>query len=178
MDRLAGTVRTGDSDPVQPSLVPQVVALDLDVRGKIALLEAAAKLLEPSCRCGAEPIFRALHRREQAGSTGVGHGLAIPHGRIPGIEQPLTLFVRTRSPIRFGAPDGKPVPEFFVILVPAEGPPETHLQLLCGVAELFSQPAFRATLAGAANAAAVTAAFARWTGRPDNCEVEVLQGLS
>jgi PTS system nitrogen regulatory IIA component len=165
-------------DSMQRWLGPQVIALDLDVHGKIALLEAAAKLLEPSCRSGAELIFRALHRREQAGSTGVGHGLAIPHGRIPGIEQPLTLFVRTRSPIRFDAPDAKPVTEFFVILVPAEGPPDTHLQLLRGVAESFSEPEFRATLVAAKDAAAVTAVFARWSGRPDASEVEVLQGLS
>jgi nitrogen PTS system EIIA component len=165
-------------DPVQRWLGPQVVALDLDVRGMTALLEAAAKLLEPSCRSDAQAIFRALQRREQAASTGVGNGLAIPHGRIAGVEQPLTLFVRTRAPLRFGAPDGKPVAEFFVILVPAEGPPETHLQLLRGVAELFSQPAFRAALAAAADAAAVSAVFARWTGHADDCEVEVLQGLS
>jgi PTS system nitrogen regulatory IIA component len=165
-------------DPMQRWLGPQVLALDLDVHGKTELLDAAAKLLEPLCRIGTQPIFRALQRREQAASTGMGNGLAIPHARIPGIEQPLTLFVRTRAPIRFGAPDGKPVAEFLVILVPAEGPPETHLQLLRGVAELFSQPVFRAALAAAANAAAVSAVFARWTGLADDCELDVLQGLS
>jgi PTS system nitrogen regulatory IIA component len=165
-------------DPVQRWLGPQVLALDLDVHTKTELLDAAANLLAPCCHIGAQPIFRALQRREQAASTGVGNGLAIPHGRIPGIEQPLTLFARTRAPIRFGAPDGKPVAEFFVILVPADGPPEAHLQLLRGVAELFSQPAFRAALAAAANAAAVSDLFARWTGQADDCELEVLQGLS
>jgi len=67
--------------PCGPSLVPQAVALDLDVQGKIALLRAAAQMLGQSCRIDVEPIFRALHRREQAGSTGIGEGLAIPHAR-------------------------------------------------------------------------------------------------
>lgn len=165
-------------DPVQRWLEPQVIALDLDVRGKIDLLQVVARLLEPARGRESEAIFRALHRREQASSTAVGDGLAIPHGRIPGIAQPLTLFARTRVPLRFGAPDGKPVAEFFVILVPAEGPQEMHLQLLRGVAELFSQPVFRAALAAAASAAAVTDVFACWTRRSDDRDVEVLQGLS
>jgi PTS system nitrogen regulatory IIA component len=165
-------------DPVQRWLEPQVIALDLDVRGKIELLKVVARLLEPSGSGASEAIFRALHRREQAGSTSVGEGLAIPHGRIPGIAQPLTLFARTRSPLGFGAPDGKPVAEFFVILVPAEGPQEMHLQLLRGAAELFSQPVFRAALTAATNAPAVTDVFARWTCRSDDRDVEVLQGLS
>src|SRR5271166_6450351 len=126
------------------SLALQAVAVDLDVQGKIALLHAAAEMLQRFGRIEAEPIFRALHRREQAGSTGLGNGLAIPHARVPGIDEPVTLFVRTKIPIRFGAPDGKSVSEFFIMLVPAEGAPEAQLQLLRSVAELFSEPAFRA----------------------------------
>jgi PTS system nitrogen regulatory IIA component len=126
----------------------------------------------------AEPIFRALQRRERAGSTAVGGGLAIPHGRIPGIEAPVTLFLRTRMPIRFGAPDGQPVSAFFVILVPADGAPEMHLRLLGAVAELFSRPAFRAALASAQNPAGVAAAFARWSAPSSDSELEVLHGLS
>jgi nitrogen PTS system EIIA component len=155
-------------EPLQRCLWPQEIVLDMDVHGKVGLLDAVANVLKRSCRIEAEVIFRALQRRERAGSTGVGNGLAIPHARVPGIDQPLTLFARTKSPIRFGGPDGKPVSEFFVILVPAEGAPETHLQLLRAVVELFSEPAFRATLAAAGDAAAVTATFARWTGQSDD----------
>ncbi len=153
--------------PYGPSLVPQAVALDLDVQGKIALLRAAAQMLGQSCRIDVEPIFRALHRREQAGSTGIGKGLAIPHARVPGIDRPVTLFIRPRVPIRFDAPDGKPVSEFLVMLVPLGGVPEAQLQLLRAVAERFSEPVFRAALAAAADAAAVTAVFERWDGQPD-----------
>ena len=85
--------------PGHPPLVPQAVALDLEVHGKMALLHAAAQMLKGFCRIEAEPIFRALHRREQAGSTAVGNGLAIPHARIPGIDRPLTLYLRTKVPL-------------------------------------------------------------------------------
>jgi len=165
-------------DPVEHWLCPREIALDLDVHGKTEVLAAVAKALKGSCRIEVEPIFRALCRREQAASTGVGNGLAIPHARVAGIDEPVTMFARTRSPIRFGGPDGKPVSEFFVILVPAEGATETHLQLLGAVAELFSDPKFRATLAAAPSASAVADAFARWTHRPDYGELDGLQGIS
>jgi len=163
---------------VKQSLCPHDIALGLDVHGKTEMLRAVAALIKHSCTIEADPIFRALDRREQAGSTGVGNGLAIPHARIPGIDEPVTMFVRTNAPIPYGAPDGKPVSEFFVILVPAEGANETHLQLLRAVAELFSAPAFRARLAAATSAPAVVDAFASWTRGFDDGAFDPLQGLS
>lgn len=154
-------------DSVKHWLYPQEIALDLDVQGKTDALRAVAARLKRLCRIEAEPIFRALYRREQAGSTGVGSGLAFPHARIPGIDEPVTMFARTKSPIRFGGPDGKPVSEFFVILVPAEGATETHLQILGAVAEMFSDPAFRAKLSAAASASVVAGVFAQWSARPN-----------
>ncbi len=159
--------------PYGALLVPQAVALDVDVQGKIALLRAAAQMLGQSCRIDVALIFRALHRREQAGLTGIGEGLAIPHARVPGIDRPVTLFVRPRVPIRFDAPGAKPVSELLVMLVPLGGAPEAQLQLLRTVAEPFSDPAFRAALAAAADAAAVTAVFECWGGQPDR-EIEAL----
>jgi len=156
-----------------PSLVPLAVALDLDVEDKIALLRVAARMVGQSCRIDAQPIFRALHRREQAGSTAIGEGLAIPHARVTGIDRPVTLFIRLKVPIRFDAPDGKPVSEILVMLVPLGGAPEAQLQLLRAVAQRFSAPAFRAPLAAAADAAAVAAVFERWDRRPDR-EIEAL----
>lgn len=165
-------------DSLKQGLCPQDIAIGLDVHGRADALRAIAALIQPSCRIEAEPIFRALHRREQAGSTAVGNGLAIPHARIPGIDEPVTMFARTTAPIPYGAPDGKPVSEFFIILVPAEGANEAHLQLLRAVAELFSLPGFRATLAAAASAPAVADVFASWTRGFDDGDHEALQGLS
>src|SRR5450631_504492 len=74
----------------------------------------------------------------QTGSTALGAGFAIPHARINGIARPLTLFMRTRLPVAFDAPDGKPVSDLLAIMVPADGAKEDHLQLLALVARLFS----------------------------------------
>ena len=108
------------------------------------------------------PILRALMRREQAGSTALGHGVAIPHGRIGGLARPLTLFMRTRTSIPFGAPDGKPVSNWLVIMVPADGATDDHLQLLALVAGAFSDRDFRASLAAATSAAQVDGVFVDW----------------
>lgn len=170
-------VRAG-TDPVGYSICPQQIALNLNARGKSEVLDQVAKALKGTGGLEAEPILRALQRREQAGSTAVGNGLAIPHARIPGIDAPVTMFARTTSPIRFGGPDGKPVSEFFVILVPSEGAIEAHLQRLRMVAELFSDSAFRTTLAAATSPSAIADAFARWTVPPAANEPEPLLGLS
>jgi PTS system nitrogen regulatory IIA component len=104
-------------------------------------------------------VFRALWRREQCGSTAVGHGIAIPHARIPGIVDPVLLFARTNEPVAFGAQDHEPVSAFFVILVP-EHAHEEHLRILAAVSEMFSEQAFREQLGAASEPAAIQRLFA------------------
>jgi PTS system nitrogen regulatory IIA component len=111
-----------------------------------------------------ELVFRALWRREQCGSTAVGHGIAIPHARIPGIVAPVVLFARTQDPIPFGAPDHQPVSAFFVILVP-EHANEEHLRILATVSEMFSEKAFRKQLEAATEPAAIQSLFGSWAIR-------------
>ena len=111
-------------------------------------------------------IFRALWRREQCGSTGLGHGIAIPHARIPGISDPVVLFARTRDPIPFDSPDRQPVSAFFVILVP-EHANEDHLRILATVSEMFSDKKFRRQLEVETDAAAIQRLFGNWAGESD-----------
>ncbi len=87
------------------------------------------------------------------------------HARIDGIERPITLFIRTRRPIAFDAPDGKPVSQMLAITVPEDGAKDDHLQLLALMARLFSEHRFRAQLDGAPDAAAVEDAFRAGTAR-------------
>ena len=75
----------------------------------------------------------------------MGGGFAIPHARVHAIEQPLTLFMRLKRAIAFGAPDGCPVSQLLVILVPTEGSRDDHLALLAAVARLFSDADFRSS---------------------------------
>ena len=106
-------------------------------------------------------VFRALWRREQSGSTAVGHGIAIPHARLPGITEPVVLFARTKAPIPFDAPDRRPVSNFFVILVPEQAN-EEHLRILATVSEMFSDTGFRDRLEAATEAASIHRLFSQW----------------
>jgi PTS system nitrogen regulatory IIA component len=112
-----------------------------------------------------ELIFRALWRREQIGSTGIGHGIAIPHARIPGITSPIVLFVRASVPIQFGALDHQPISVFFMILVPEAANAE-HLQILATVSEMFSERMFRNKLDNARDRLAIQRLFEQWTISP------------
>ena len=86
-------------------------------------------------------------------------GFAIPHARVRAIEQPLTLFMRLKRAIAFGAPDGRPVSQLLVILVPTEGSRQDDLDLLAAVARLFSDADFRSELEKSPDVAAAVAAF-------------------
>ena len=108
-----------------------------------------------------ELVFRALWRREQCGSTAIGHGIAVPHARIPGIVAPVLLFARTKEPIPFGALDHQRVSAFFAILVP-EHANEEHLRILATVSEMFSEKAFRKELDAATEPGAIQRLFGNW----------------
>ena len=118
------------------------VVVGLDVPNKLRALEEAAAILESRHKVSHAPVLRALWRREQVGSTGLGYGIATPHARITGISEPIVLFVRMKSAIEFHAPDRKPVSLLFVILVPEQANDE-HLKILATVSEMFSNKTFR-----------------------------------
>ena len=123
--------------------------------------EEIARLAARRPQVDAKLAFRALWRREQSGSTAVGHGIAIPHARIPGITDPVVLFARTKLPIPFGAPDHQPVSAFFVILVP-EHANEEHLRILATVSEMLFDKAFRDRLEAATEPLAIQRLFGEY----------------
>jgi PTS system nitrogen regulatory IIA component len=139
------------------------VVLGLSVTDARRVCEEIAVLAARRLHVDDKLVFRALWRREQSGSTALGHGIAIPHARIPGITDPILLFVRTEPPIPFGAPDDQPVSAFFVILVP-EHANEEHLRVLAAVSEMFSDRAFRDQLEAATEPLAIQRLFSQWAG--------------
>jgi len=151
-------------DTVAQWLCPQQIELNLDASSRWEALRAVSSVIERSQGLCAAPVFRALWRRETAASTAIGNGLAIPHARIPGIVEPVTVYVRMKAPLEFLAPDGKRVSDLFVILVPSEGSNGEHLQLLALVAEVFSDSRFRECLDGASDPQGVRSAFSNWIG--------------
>jgi len=138
------------------------ILLDLDAGSKTRLFEAVGALFEANHGVPRKTVVDSLLAREKLGSTGLGQGVAIPHGRIRGLVQAQGAFVRLKSPIPFDAPDGKPVAHVFVLLVPEQAT-EKHLQLLSELAQMFSETRFREGLAEPADAAGVHAKFERWT---------------
>ena len=137
------------------------ILLDLDAGSKARLFDAVGALFEAKQGLSARIVVDSLLAREKLGSTGLGQGIAIPHGRIRGLTEALGAFVRLKSPIPFDAPDGKPVAQVFVLLVPEQAT-ERHLQLLSELAQMFSDNRFRESLAGSTDAAGLHAVFERW----------------
>jgi nitrogen PTS system EIIA component len=142
-------------------LPAQNVALDLDVSSKKRVFEHAGLLFENNQNVARSQVFDSLFAREKLGSTGLGQGIAIPHGRIKGLKDAVGAMIRMREPIPFDAPDGQPVSLIFVLLVP-ERATDLHLQILSELAQMFSDHVFREQLLQAASADAVHHLIAEW----------------
>ena len=106
------------------------------------VLDAAARLLSGGSPLSTLEIADALRRRERIASTGIGHGVAIPHARGTAVHAPRAAFLRLARPIDFDARDGEPVDLVFAFCA-GNDLPERHLRLLAGVAERFSDAEFR-----------------------------------
>lgn len=143
------------------------VILDLDVSSKKRVFEHVGLLFENSLGIGRGQVFDALFARERLGSTGLGHGIAIPHGRIKGLRDAAGAFVRTSAPIPFEAPDGNPVQLIFVLLVP-EKATDLHLQILSELAQLFSDRELRSQLTMLPDPAAVQKLITQWEPHAPN----------
>lgn len=143
-------------------LLPQAnIVLDLDASSKKRVFEHAGLLFENHQGIARSMVYDALFAREKLGSTGLGQGIAIPHGRIKGLKEAIGGFLRLADPVQFDSPDGKPVSLLFVLLVP-EAATERHLQILSELAQLFSDRAFRERLASARDSAEIHTLFTNW----------------
>ncbi len=145
-------------------LPPGNVMLDLAVSSKKRLFEQVGLLFENNHGIARNLVFDSLFDRERLGSTGLGQGVAIPHGRIKGLKEALGAFIRVAQPVPFDAPDGSPVTLVFVLLVP-EKATEKHLQILSELAQMFSDKALRESMMRAADAAALHELITAW--QPD-----------
>ena len=149
------------------------VVVGLEASSKKRAFEQAGLLFENNHGIARSTVFDSLFAREKLGSTGLGQGIAIPHGRIKTLKDALGAFIRLAEPVPFDAPDGKPVSMLFVLLVPEQAN-EHHLQLLSELAQMFSDRAFRERLLNAPDALAAHALFAQWgSDAPDNSSTAV-----
>lgn len=124
------------------------VIIDLDVASKKRVFEHVGLVFESSLGIGATTVYESLFTRERLGSTGLGQGIAVPHGRIKGLREAAGAFIRLKQAIAFEAPDGKPVSLIFALLVPHKET-EVHLQILSELADMFSDRALRGQIEAA-----------------------------
>jgi nitrogen PTS system EIIA component len=113
------------------------VVIDLSVTSKKRVFEQAGLIFENQNGIGRSIVTDNLFARERLGSTALGEGVAIPHGRIKGLKQPLAAFVRLDQPIPFESPDGQPVSLLIFLLVPEQAT-QQHLEILSEIAQLLS----------------------------------------
>jgi len=144
------------------SLLPlSNVVLDLDVSSKKRVFEQAGLLFENNHSIARSQVFDSLFAREKLGSTGLGQGVAIPHGRIKSLKDAIGAIVRMKQPIPFDAPDGLNVGLIFVLLVP-ERATDLHLQILSDLAQMFSDKPFRERLLNAGSTAELHQLITDW----------------
>ena len=131
------------------------VASGVMATSKKKVLEELSKLLAKGTNAlTAGDIFNGLTAREKLGSTGLGHGVAIPHGRMAGITNSVGAFIRLKHPVDYEAHDGQAVDLVFGLVVPVAAT-EAHLKHLAAIAEKFSDDEFCKKIRGADSEGAV-----------------------
>ena len=144
------------------SILPATnVLVDVDATSKKRAFEHAGLLFENQHAIARATVTDNLFARERLGSTGLGHGVAIPHGRIKGLKNPLAAVLCVRHPIPFDAPDGQNVNLIFILMVPDRAT-DLHLQILSELAQMFSDKPFRERLLGAASPDALHQLISEW----------------
>ena len=127
-------------------LVKESVILDLGVRTKREVLaEMAASLAKVETQIEADRLLDVLMEREALQSTGIGEGVAIPHGKLSGLQRLVASFARSRAGIDFESIDGQPTHHFFLLVVPEHSGGQ-YLKALARISRFFRDPAFRQSL--------------------------------
>jgi PTS system nitrogen regulatory IIA component len=142
--------------PLSEFLSADRIVVLADAGGREAVIDAAAKLLAGGA-AGSDTVAAiadSLRQRERMGSTAIGHGVAIPHGRNAAFGATRAAFLRLVPAVDFNAADGEPVDLVFAMAVPADFN-QQHLQLLSDIAERCADPAFRAALRDATDVQAL-----------------------
>jgi PTS system nitrogen regulatory IIA component len=144
------------------SILPAAqVLVSVDATSKKRAFEEAGLLFENLHGLSRALVTDSLFARERLGSTGLGHGVAIPHGRIKGMKAPMAAVVQLADPIGFDAPDEQPVKLLIFLLVP-ETATQKHLEILSEIAELLSDAPLREKMKSSADAGVLHELIATW----------------
>jgi PTS system nitrogen regulatory IIA component len=135
--------------------------VNVDATSKKRVFEHAGMLFENQHAIARATVTDNLFARERLGSTGLGHAVAIPHGRIKGLKDAVAAFVRLAEPVPFDAPDGRPVNILVFLLVPEQAT-QQHLDILSELAQMLSDKPFRESLLTVTEPASVHTMLANW----------------
>ena len=142
-------------------LPPEQVLVCVDVTSKKRAFEEAGLLFEDRHGMNRALVADSLFARERLGSTGLGYGVAIPHGRIKGLKTPMAAVFQLAAPIGFDAPDEQPVSLLIFLLVP-EASTQKHLEILSEIAELLSDTGLREKIKTCDDAAELHRIVSTW----------------
>ena len=147
---------------------PDRIAYDVDVSSKKRALETVSDILARGGEenLASQDVCESLIAREKLGSTGIGCGVAIPHGRLKNTDKTLAAFIKLHKGVDYDAIDNQAVDLIFALLVP-ENSTEEHLQILAQIAEMFSNEEFRNKLRQADNPQALWSLLKNWKKRAD-----------
>lgn len=137
------------------------VLVNVDVTSKKRAFEEAGLLFESQHALSRTLVTDSLFARERLGSTGLGHGVAIPHGRIKGLKSPMAAVFQLANPIGFDAPDEQPVSLMIFLLVP-ETATQKHLEILSEIAEMLSDAPLREQIKSCNSAAQLHTLISNW----------------
>lgn len=146
---------------IAPLLSLDGIVTDQTFSSKKKLFEHAAELFEKLAGLKRQEVFNSLFERERLGSTALGYGVAIPHGRIKGLKEAAGAFYRLSPPLEFDSPDGLPINLCFILLVPQDAN-ELHLQILGELAQMLGDAGVRERLL-AAGPAELHKLLSTWT---------------
>lgn len=137
------------------------IALESPSKNRAELFAAVGELFAKQAGLDAQAIVGFLNAREDLGSTALGAGVAIPHGRVKGLKHPIAAFIKLKNPIEFAAPDGEAVSILIFLLVP-EKATQQHLEILSSIAQLLSDQDTRKMLAAEINPEKVCQLLQTW----------------
>ena len=149
MNRLASLLPAGN------------VLVGVEATSKKRVFEQVGLVFENQHGVARGIVTDNLFARERMGSTGLGHGVAIPHGRVKGLKNPLAAVLRVQQAIPFDAPDDEPVTLLIFLLVP-EAATQRHLEILSEIAEMLSDRELRERLKAEPDAAVVHKLICDW----------------
>lgn len=154
---------------LQDIIDPERIAYDIDVSSKKRALETISDILVKGGggeNLVSHDVCESLIAREKLGSTGIGCGVAIPHGRLKNTDKTLAAFVKLHKGVDYDAIDNQAVDLIFALLVP-ENSTEEHLHILAEIAEMFSNEEFRKQLRQANDPQALWSLLKNWKKRAD-----------